>query len=69
MLGKEKENIFIGDVSKTNKCQNICLIKAALFISRSKKIRKMPLFDRFEWNYENSATMTSYSASVYKWIE
>lgn len=44
MLEKEKENIFIGDVSKTNKCQNICLIKAALFISRSKNDKQNATF-------------------------
>lgn len=44
MLEKEKEHIFIGDVSKTKKCQNICLIKAALFISRSKNDKKNAIF-------------------------
>lgn len=44
MLEKERENIFIGDVSKTNKCQNICLIKAALFIPRSKNDKKNATF-------------------------
>lgn len=69
MLEKEKENIFIGGVSKTNKCQKFAWSKLPFLFPVRKTIRKMPFFDRFEWNYKNSATVTSYTASVYKWIE